>query len=150
MRHSAIPFVFLASFLSTFISVQAWALNPNDRVDNFELLDHTGKAHELYYLSDAKAVVLMSFNNNCPALDSSLKQFQKVRKAYSDKGVEFLLVNSDLTNSRQAIVVEAERLGIESPILMKRIFELKSNTGSSAQLISVTSPHCRFRNATPN
>ena len=32
----------------------------------------------------------------------------------------------------------------------KRTFELKSNTGNSAQLISVTSPHRRFRNATPN
>ena len=38
----------------------AFALTPGERVDNFRLLDQNGASHELYYLSDAKAVVLMT------------------------------------------------------------------------------------------
>ena len=44
----------------------ALALNPGDRVDNFRLLDQNGASHELYYLSDAKAVVIMVHGNGCP------------------------------------------------------------------------------------
>ena len=120
MRHLALLLVMLSGFFISVLSTQVWAIDPNERVENFELLGHMGKSHELYYLSDAKAVVLMSVNNNCPAMDDSLKQFQKVRETYRDKGVEFLLLNSDLGNDRQAIVTEAERLGIETPILMDK------------------------------
>lgn len=120
MRHNIFLLVLFAGVLSSILSHPVWAIDPNDRLENFQLLSHLGKSHELYYLSDARAVVLMSVNNNCPALDDSLKQFQQTREMYRDKGVEFLLLNSDLGDDRQAIVREAERLGIESPILLDR------------------------------
>ena len=41
-------------------AASAGATAPIDHVDNFALLDSAGKYHDLYYLSDAKAVVLMS------------------------------------------------------------------------------------------
>ena len=112
MRH-------LAALLAlVMLSAPAWALNPNERVDNFELLDHTGAAHELYYLSDADAVVLMTVSNGCPAVREALPQFQEARDAYRERGVEFLLINSSLTDDRAAIVTEAANLGIETPVLM--------------------------------
>ena len=51
----------LSGILAAFsLAGSALALSPGERVDNFRLLDQSGKSHELYYLSDAKAVVLMS------------------------------------------------------------------------------------------
>ena len=41
-------------------------------VDDFALLDQDGKFHHLYYLSDAKAVVLMTHDNECPATAQSV------------------------------------------------------------------------------
>ncbi|MFN0039272.1 MAG: hypothetical protein ACKVP2_07165, partial [Burkholderiales bacterium] len=41
----------------------ALAVEPGQRVDNFRLLDHTGASHELYYLSDMKAVAIMVHGN---------------------------------------------------------------------------------------
>ena len=35
-------------------------LAPGDTVDDFRLLDHLGQSHQLYYLSDMKAVVLIA------------------------------------------------------------------------------------------
>jgi hypothetical protein len=46
----------------------ALALNPGDRVENFSLLDQQGEAHELYYLSDMTAVVVMSHSDACASV----------------------------------------------------------------------------------
>ncbi len=46
----------------------AGAVAPGEHVDNFALLDSQGKYHDLYYLSDAKAVVLMTHENDCRAV----------------------------------------------------------------------------------
>ncbi len=112
MRHLSVILVCLT------LSSTAWALSPNDRVDNFELLDQTGMSHELYYLSDAKAVVLMSHGNGCPVVRDAIPQFKAVRAAYEKQGVAFLMINSNLGDSREAIAKDALELGIDTPILM--------------------------------
>ena len=56
-------FRLLAVLAGFFFAGSAHALNPGDHVDNFRLLDHTGASHELYYFSDAKAVVMMTYGN---------------------------------------------------------------------------------------
>ena len=97
MRHLSVVLACLT------LSTTAWALNPNDRVDNFELLDQTGASHELYYLSDASAVVLMSHGNGCNVVSDVIPQFKAVRAAYEKQGVAFLMINSNLGDSREAI-----------------------------------------------
>ena len=62
-------------FLTTagfFLAFGAAAMNPGDRVDNFRLLDHKGASHELYYLSDAKAIVVMIHGNGCQIVRNTL------------------------------------------------------------------------------
>ena len=94
------------------------ALSPGDRVDNFRLLDHRGESHELYYLSDAKAVVLMVQGNGCPIVRNALPGLKELREQYRRRGVEFLLINSNLQDGRDAIAKEAAEFGIEFPILV--------------------------------
>lgn len=94
----------------------AWALNVQDRVDNFELLDHAGAAHELYYLSDMGAVVLMSHGNACPGQAAAVAAFNDARAAYESRGAAFLMVDS--SDGRGEIAAQAEDLGIGSPVLV--------------------------------
>ena len=96
----------------------AAALSPGDRVDNFRLLDQNGASHELYYLSDAKAVVLMVHGNGCPIVRQALPALQELRDQYRGQGVEFLLINSNLQDDREAIAAEAAEFGIDIPILI--------------------------------
>ena len=77
-------------------SASALALAPGDRVENFSLLDHRGQAHELYYLSDMSAVVIMAHGNDCPATAEALGKLESARATYGGQGVEFLLLNSSL------------------------------------------------------
>ena len=81
----------------------ALALSPGERVDNFRLLDHSGASQELYYLSDAKAVVLMAYGNGCGIVRNTLPALREIRDRYRAQGVEFLLIDSNLQDDRDAI-----------------------------------------------
>src|SRR5277367_5588931 len=85
----------------------ALALNPGDSVDNFRLTDENGVSHELYYLSDMKAVVLMAQGNGCDFARSTAKSKDGLRAKYASQGVEFLAVDSNLKDSSDSIAKEA-------------------------------------------
>ncbi len=89
-----------------------------ERVDNFMLLDHHGKAHELHYQSDAEAVVIMIHGNGCPIVRNAIGDLQAVAADYADKGVRFFMLNANLQDNRDSIAAEAAEYGIELPVLV--------------------------------
>ena len=93
------------------VSVSALALDPGSRVENFSLLDHRGQSHELYYLSDMSAVVIMAHSESCPASARAADELAAARAAHPED-VEFLLLRSS---------PDAGRGGLESsplPVLL--------------------------------
>ncbi|MCW8193481.1 redoxin domain-containing protein [Proteobacteria bacterium 005FR1] len=108
----------LLPLLFTGMAGPALALTPGDRVDNFKLLDHAGSMHELHYLSDMKAVVLMVHGNDCPVVKEALGSYKALQDRYGKDGVAFLMINSNLQDDRESIAKEAAKLGIETPILL--------------------------------
>lgn len=94
------------------------ALEPGERVDNFRLLDQGGGSHELYYHSDARAIVLMTHGNGCGIVRNTLPSLKAIRDQYRDRGVEFLLIDSNLQDRRDAVAREAAEFGIDIPILI--------------------------------
>ena len=100
------------------VSSAALALQAGDIVDNFRLTDHKGKTHEFYYLSDMKAVVLMTQGNSCAASTAAAKKLEDLREKYGSQDVAFLLLNPNLTDSREAIVSTTARAGISAPVLI--------------------------------
>jgi peroxiredoxin len=88
-------------------------------VDNFMLVDAQKlEAHELYRLSDAKAIVLVSTGVGCPIARAMTPALKALRDKYAAQGVEVMLVDSNLQDSREAIAAEAKEYGIDVPILM--------------------------------
>jgi hypothetical protein len=108
----------LAVLACFFFAGSAQALNPGERVDNFRLLDHTGASHELYYFSDAKAVVLVTYGNGCGIVQKSLPRLKAIRDQYKAMGVEFLLIDSNLQDDRDAVARESAEFGNDLPILI--------------------------------
>lgn len=108
----------LALAFSISAAAQAWGLEPSDPVENFALLDHRGAAHELYYYSDAKAVVLMVHGNGCPISRNAWPRFRELQDEYAKKNIRFLLINSNLQDHRDSVSREAEEFGIDLPILV--------------------------------
>ncbi len=89
-------------------------------VDNFRLTDQQGASHELYYLSDMKAVVLLARGNGCEASQQATATLEGLRARYESQGVTFLLLDSNLADeaSREALAKQAKQAGITLPILM--------------------------------
>lgn len=100
------------------LAVSAHAVMPGDKVDNFTLLDHTGKAHELHYLSDMDAVVLMVHGNGCPIARNAIHTYHQLQEDYSSDKVAFLMINANFQDTRKSIAKEAEEFGIKVPILV--------------------------------
>ena len=99
MTRLLIPFGLVGCLMA--LNVAANGLG--DRVDNFKLLDHRGNSHELHYLSDRLAVVLMSHGTGCEAVGGDVERFQALAAEHADQDVEFLMINADGLADRRAI-----------------------------------------------
>ncbi len=106
--------------LFAFFSLFATTAHANLKADNFVLIDHQGKAHELYYHRDNAAVVIVAQGNGCQIVRSNLDDLKSIRDDYADKGVEVFMLNANIQDSRSAIAEEAEEWGADFPILKDR------------------------------
>jgi peroxiredoxin len=105
-----------AALAMTLLAGAAWAVAPGEHVDNFALLDQNGKFHDLYYLSDMKAVVLVTHDNECSAVDKSLPALEQAKASYAGRGVEFLMINGN--DSRDSVVAKAKAANLTIPVLV--------------------------------
>ncbi len=87
------------------------------QVDDFQLIDETGKAHRLSYYSDAPAIVIMTQGNGCPIVRNAMPFLREVRDQYADKGVQFFLLNSNIQDNRKSIAAESAEFGFDIPVL---------------------------------
>jgi mono/diheme cytochrome c family protein len=90
-------------------------------VDDFQLLDQEGKAHQLYYYQDAAAIVIMTQGNGCPIVRNAVPELSKVRDAYADNNVEFFLLNSNLQDNRASVAAEVAEFGWDIPVLVDEL-----------------------------
>ncbi len=98
MRHLHRAGILLSTFL-----LSPHALAAADVADNFRLTDHQGVSHELYYLSDMKAVVLLAQGNGCDASRQAASAVQALQGKYESQGVTFLAINSNLNDSLHTV-----------------------------------------------
>ncbi len=100
------------------MSFGAHAIAPGQTVENFRLNDHTGASHELYRLSDKKAVAVLVQGNGCPIVRNAMPRFKELRDEFAKQGVEFLLLNSNLQDNRENISAETQGFEYDMPVLV--------------------------------
>jgi hypothetical protein len=110
------------------------AANPGkggpQHVGDFQLSDQRYIGRRLYKMEDAKAVVLVSyaagdaqFRNDAPALKA-------LKAAYGDKGVEFLIIDPRLGDTRAKVAADAAAADLSIPVL----FDYEQLVGESLGL----------------
>ena len=92
-----------------------------EKVGNFQLTDTTRLAHELYYFKYAPAIVVMSQTNGSKVSREGAAELAKIQAAYKDQGVLFYLVNSNVSQSRDATAKEAKAQKFAMPVLMDEL-----------------------------
>ncbi len=88
------------------------------RVDDFQLTDHTRLAHQLYYYGYAPAIVLMTRENGSGVSRARSADLQKIAAGYQARGVLFFLLDSSLADTRDAAAAAAAKEALSLPILM--------------------------------
>jgi EF hand domain-containing protein len=94
-------------------AAHAQGLSPQavQRVDDFQLTDHTRTAQRLYYYGYAPAIVLMTGSAATPAFD-------KLAAGFKARGVIAFVLDSKLGDSRDAVAAAAARAHAKVPVLM--------------------------------
>jgi peroxiredoxin len=90
-----------------------------EKVDNFQLTDHTRLAHELHYFKSAPAIVIMTQANGSKLSRQAAAELEKLEAAYKAKGVLFYMMNS--SDTRDATAAEAKAQGFDIPVLIDEL-----------------------------
>ena len=115
MNYSYLIFIF-----SILLPFHANAGDGPSRAENFALIDHEGKSHELdYYLKmeGVKGLVVFVQGNGCPLVQKRIPELNRMSANYQDKGVFFCMLNANLQDSRAEISKEVEEFKIKVPVL---------------------------------
>ncbi|HVY90665.1 MAG TPA: hypothetical protein VG942_17495 [Hyphomonadaceae bacterium] len=83
--------------------------------DDFRLVDNTGFAQELRRLVDVKAIVIVTQVNGDKDSRGAAKALEGIKSSHP--GVEFLMLNSSLGQSRDQIAAEAKSMGYTIPVM---------------------------------
>jgi peroxiredoxin len=94
------------------------AVNLPATADDFRLTDQNLHSHELRQLADASAIVLITQENSCPVIRNTATAVKALQHDYASRGVEIFMLNSTPTDTREAILTEANAYGYDLPILM--------------------------------
>jgi len=106
MRRLILPVSVLGS-----ISVVQASGGLDKAVDNFRLIDHQGVAHELYYSSNRKAIVIGVHAVGCPAVTDAVSALDALRARHG-KDIEVLMLDPAANANRDAIaaaVIQSKR-----------------------------------------
>jgi hypothetical protein len=113
-------------------------------VDDFQLADQNYVGRRLYKMKDAKAIVLISYAADDATARSDAKTWMALKDSYAPKGVEFLMVDSVLGETREKVVPAAKAAGIDMPILFdyEQLVGEGLNLNRAAELVVVDPGTC--------
>ncbi len=86
-------------------------------VPNFRLIDQTGTARELFYQSDARAVVLVFAGRELTSLNDVAATVDGLADRWSATGVRFWVVGVGTAADRARWSAQAKTLGLDLPVL---------------------------------
>ena len=87
-------------------------------VKDFTLKDADGAPHSLYVLSEEKSVTVVLFlATQCPASTDYVERIVALTKAYDDKNVQFIGINSNKQETVKEILEYNKKHGFEFPVL---------------------------------
>lgn len=89
-----------------------------ERIGDFNLIDHTGMAHQLSKYGYQKAVVIMSQANGCSINETQSTQFKILRTRFEDQDVSFVMLNASTNDNTPSIARAHEIHNLDMPVLV--------------------------------
>ena len=117
-RVCAIIILFVGVMSSGFAEKKAEKVKLDAVVKDFTLNDAAGTSHALYELSKEKpATVVLFLATQCPIATDYVERIVTLVKAYGEKNVQFIGINSNKQENVGEIAEYSEKHGFEFPVL---------------------------------
>ncbi len=107
----------LVSTSSLHAEDRAADLRVGQTLSNFKLPSTDGSSVSLYGLAGRKAAVLVFTGTQCPVGNLYLPRLVEMSKSFEPKGVAFLAVNSNASESMADVSSHAKEFGVPFPVL---------------------------------
>jgi peroxiredoxin len=98
-------------------AISLFAKDPGDTIDDFTIKNYDGKEYNLGSALNNGYVVVIFWSSECPYVQPFNDRINDYVKPYQEKGVTFWAVNSNSTESTDAVKSHAEKNGYIFPML---------------------------------
>lgn len=87
-------------------------------VNDFALIDYTGKLHQLTRKINSRFVVLYSYCIGCPIARKNIPALRNLKKHYAKKDVDFYYIDPAQQDTREMIAEETKKYDLPFPVLL--------------------------------
>lgn len=117
--------IFLVAFLAIVVfgfgfQIKAGGLEIGQTVENFTLPDLDGKNRSLNELKGEKGAVVIWLSAQCPVVKAYNARINEIAAEYKAKGINFIGINSNTTESLDWVKSNAAEVGYKFPVLIDK------------------------------
>lgn len=132
-RKSILLTAILAAFVFAFgagnANAQTFAVGST--LADFKLTDLNGKEHSFENLKGSKGTILIWLSGQCPVVKQYNERINQIAAEYQSKGINFVGINSNATESLEFVKTEADKAGYKFPVLIDKDAVLADKLGAS-------------------
>lgn len=120
--------IYIITFVFSF-SLRASTLDEDTaklffNVNDFALMDHTGKLHHLTRKINSRLVVFYSYCIGCPIARKNIPALHELKKHYKKSDVDFYYLDPALQDTREMITEEIKKYSLPFPVLLDETQEI--------------------------
>jgi len=128
--------IFLAAILAAFVFVlcpddaNAQKFEVGKTLENFKLTDTSGKEQSFDGLKGEKGTVIVFLSAQCPVVRGYTERINQIAADYTSKGINFIGINFNATESLEWVKSNASEVGYKFPILIDKGAALADKLGA--------------------
>ena len=128
--------ILLAAILAAFVfvlcpDVNAQKFEIGSTMEDFKLTDTGGKEQSFSSLKGEKGTVLVFLSAQCPVVKGYNERINQIAADYASKGINFIGINSNATESLEWVKSNASEVGYKFPVLLDKGAVLADKLGAS-------------------
>ncbi len=128
--------ILLAVILTALVFVlcpdaEAQTFTVGSTLENFKLTDLNGKEQSFDSLKGEKGTVVVFLSAQCPVVKGYNSRINQIAADYGSKGISFIGINSNATESLDWVKSDAAEVGYKFPVLIDKGAALADKLGAS-------------------
>jgi peroxiredoxin len=121
----------LIAFVSFTGKTSAGTIAVGSTLENFKLPDTGGTSHSIEKLKGENGSVLIILSAQCPVVKMYNERINEIAAAYEAKGIKFIGINSNSTESLDWVKSDATEVGYKFPVLIDKGNVLADKLGAT-------------------